>query len=97
MNIGASRSSSRPSSEFDYSGESNVAGSTIVSASLGTQRDFFWGFLLGFFVGFFLLFWIWMPSVSHRQKLGILAGIGAQMFFNLLIRDGADSMGNPPT
>ena len=52
---------------------------SIASVSLGTPRDFVWGFILGFFVGFFLLFWVWMPTVSHRQKLGILAGIGVQL------------------
>ena len=99
LNTGSRSSASGSSTgSRDWGGnESNVVGSTIISSSLGTQRDFVWGFILGFFVGFFLLFWIWMPTVSHRQKLGILAGIGAQMFFNMLIRDGAESLsGGPP-
>ena len=35
------------------------------SASVGTDRDFLWGFMLGFFVGFLMLVWVWMPTVPH--------------------------------
>lgn len=58
----------------------------VGSVAVGTQRDLVWGFILGFFVGFFLLFWIWMPSVTHKQKLGILWGIAAQMVINMWTR-----------
>ncbi|GMH98262.1 hypothetical protein TrVE_jg12717 [Triparma verrucosa] len=86
VNLGRGRAGDQGEVEWQSSDTS-----TIISASLGTERDFIWGFILGFFVGFFLLFWIWMPSVSHRQKLGILAGIGVQMLFNMVVRGGIDS------
>lgn len=54
------------------------------SASVGTDRDFLWGFLLGFFVGFFMLVWVWMPTVPHKQKLGILTGITFQLALGML-------------
>lgn len=56
--------------------------------SAGTEKDFVWGFLLGFFVGFIMLFWVWMPSVPHRQKIGIILGISAQLGINLLRKGG---------
>jgi len=45
----------------------------------GSDRDFLWGFCLGFFVGIIGLVWVWMPTISHKQKLGILAGICFQL------------------
>lgn len=63
----------------------NIAGESIFRASsIGTDRDFMWGFLLGFFVGFLMLVWVWMPSVPHKQKLGILTGISMQLGLSLL-------------
>lgn len=56
-------------------------------ASLGTDRDFMWGFLLGFFVGFCMLVWVWMPTVPHKQKIGILTGISFQLAMNVLRND----------
>tara|TARA_B110000305_G_C19408946_1_gene624332 strand:+ start:595 stop:963 length:369 start_codon:yes stop_codon:yes gene_type:complete len=53
----------------------------------GTQRDFVLGFFLGFVIGFFALFWVWMPYVSHRRKLGILSGIGMQVCLSLISAD----------
>jgi len=53
------------------------------SISVGTDRDFVWGFLLGFFVGFVMLLWVWMPTVPHKQKIGILAGISFQLAMNV--------------
>lgn len=47
---------------------------TLRAAMVGTDRDFCWGFFLGFCVGFFMLLWVWMPTVPHKQKLGILTG-----------------------
>lgn len=57
-------------------------------SSAGTEKDLVWGFLLGFFVGFIMLFWVWMPSVPHRQKIGIILGISAQLGINLLRKSG---------
>jgi hypothetical protein len=51
---------------------------------MGTDRDFLWGFLLGFFVGLFMLVWVWMPTVPHKQKLGILMGISLKVALSLL-------------
>ncbi len=50
----------------------------------GTDKDFVWGFILGFFVGFIMLFWVWMPTVPHKQKIGIISGISFQLALNLL-------------
>ena len=41
---------------------------------VGTDRDFMWGCMLGFCVGKLMLVWVWMPTVPHKQKLGILTG-----------------------
>jgi DUF2407 C-terminal domain/DUF2407 ubiquitin-like domain len=54
------------------------------ATTVGTDRDFLWGFLLGFFVGFLMLVWVWMPTVPHKQKLGILTGISFQLAMNFL-------------
>merc|ERR1712051_86951 len=51
---------------------------------VGTDKDFVWGFILGFFVGFIMLFWVWMPTVPHKQKIGIISGISFQLALNLL-------------
>jgi hypothetical protein len=59
-------------------------GSTGMSASVGTDRDFLWGFMLGLFVGFLMLVWVWMPTVPHKQKLGILTGISCQLALGML-------------
>lgn len=56
------------------------AAATARSSSLvGSDRDFVWGFILGFFVGFIMLFWVWMPTVPHKQKLGLLTGMCLHM------------------
>ncbi|CAB9500234.1 DUF2407 ubiquitin-like domain [Seminavis robusta] len=54
------------------------------ATTVGTDRDFLWGFLLGFFVGFLMLVWVWMPTVPHKQKLGILTGISFQLAMNFM-------------
>jgi DUF2407 C-terminal domain len=54
------------------------------SAVVGTDRDFCWGFLLGFFVGFFMLLWVFMPTVPHKQKLGILTGYSFHLALGML-------------
>lgn len=70
---------------FLSSSETDSLLSTVRATDLvGTDRDFVWGFILGFFVGFIMLFWVWMPTVPHKQKLGILTGISFQLGLNLL-------------
>lgn len=59
-----------------------------ISAQIGTDRDFVWGFLLGFLVGLLMLVWVWLPSVPHKQKLGILTGICFQLAFSMLRTSG---------
>jgi hypothetical protein len=61
-------------------------------ASLGTDRDFMWGFLLGFFVGFVMLVWVWMPTVPHKQKIGILTGISFQLAMNVMRQENEDDI-----
>ena len=56
--------------------------------SAGTDKDFLWGFILGFFVGFIMLFWVWMPTVPHKQKIGIISGVICQLGLNLLRKSG---------
>lgn len=64
---------------------STIAASRINSpTAIGSDKDFLWGFFLGFFVGFVMLFWVWMPTVPHKQKLGILTGISFQMALGML-------------
>ena len=45
----------------------------------GTDRDFLFGFLMGFFVGPICMLWVWMPTVSNKQKIGILSGISFKL------------------
>ena len=58
---------------------------TLFSGSLVFPR------VLGFFVGFLMLVWVWMPTVPHKQKLGILAGISFQLAMNFL-KENADEV-----
>jgi len=55
--------------------------------SAGTEKDFVWGFILGFFVGFIMLFWVWMPTVTHKQKVGIILGICFQLGMSLMLKN----------
>ena len=55
--------------------------------SAGTEKDFVWGFILGFFVGFIMLFWVWMPTVMHKQKVGIILGICFQLGMSLMLKN----------
>ena len=57
---------------------------------IGTDRDFMWGFMLGFFVGFFMIVWIWLPTVPHKQKLGIMTGISFQLALNVFQQEEED-------
>ena len=68
-----------------------------LSAAVGTDRDFIWGFLLGFLVGLLMLVWVWMPSVPHKQKLGILTGISFQLALSMLrTSNGVDDANRNP-
>lgn len=59
-------------------------GFRVPARTMGTQRDFYWGFLLGFFVGFGMLIWVWVPSIPHKQKLGIMTGITMALALEIL-------------
>lgn len=59
----------------------------MYSGPLGNDRDFYMGFALGFFVGFMMMLWVWMPTVKHRTKVGILTGICFHMGMSILNRD----------
>jgi len=41
----------------------------------GTNVDLFFGMLMGFLLGVIMLLWLWEPSLSRRQKIGILASV----------------------
>ena len=62
--------------------------------SAGTDKDFVWGFILGFFVGFIMLFWVWMPTVPHKQNIGIISGISFQLGLGLLKKGGEGGPGH---
>ena len=52
--------------------------------SLGSDRDFIYGFLFGSMVGSCMLLWIWIPTVSYKQKLGILFGYALHITMNMI-------------
>ena len=52
--------------------------------TMGSQRDFYWGFMLGFFIGFGMLIWVWVPSIPHKQKMGIMTGITMALALEIL-------------
>jgi hypothetical protein len=68
----------------------NPAAFRTTTTTLGSDRDFMWGFLLGFFVGFVMLIWVWMPTIPHKQKLGILTGISFQLALNVVQEEQED-------
>lgn len=59
-------------------------GLRVPARTMGTHRDFYWGFMLGFFVGFGMLIWVWVPSIPHKQKLGIMTGITMALALEIL-------------
>jgi hypothetical protein len=63
---------------------SQMGGSAI--GALGTNRDFVWGFVLGYSFGFMTLFFIWLPTVPHKQRVGILSGFCFQLIQNILAK-----------
>ena len=64
---------------FSMTGAGGVYGG---GSELGSWRDFLYGVLMGFALGFMMVFCIWDRNVSHRQKLGILAGIMMQVMLS---------------
>ena len=62
------------------------SGTSMIGA-LGTNRDFAWGFVLGFSFGFMTMFILWLPTVSHKQRVGILSGFCFHMMLKILERE----------
>lgn len=85
-----------PASEFRQNLNQNTllrfstSTGNVRATSLGSDRDFMWGFMLGFFVGFVMLIWVWMPTIPHKQKLGILTGISFQIALNVVQEENQD-------
>lgn len=69
-------------------GQDDLLAPSRGSTNIGSDRDFIWGFTLGFFVGFMMMFFVWMPTVPHKQKLGILTGISLKLALSMLQRAG---------
>jgi hypothetical protein len=59
-------------------------GMTMPASSLGSDRDFIYGFIFGSMVGSGMLLWIWIPNVSYKQKLGILFGYALHLTMNMI-------------
>ena len=57
--------------------------SSIIGA-LGTNRDLVWGIVLGYSFGFMTMFIIWLPTVPHKQRVGILCGFCFHMMIRIL-------------
>lgn len=91
-----------PASEFRFNlnqsgpifARGGMDSGVVTRTAIGTDRDFLWGFLLGFFVGFLMLVWVWMPTVPHKQKLGILTGISVQLALSLFQTNGEGDNGS---
>lgn len=64
----------------DFRGQT---GSSVIGA-LGTNRDLVWGFVLGYSFGFMTMFIIWLPTVPHKQRVGILSGFCFHMCQRIL-------------
>ena len=60
-------------------------GSSIIGA-LGTNRDLVWGFVFGYSFGFMTMFFLWLPTVPHKQRVGILSGFCFHMMMRILER-----------
>jgi hypothetical protein len=63
----------------------NQTGGSVIG-SMGTNRDFTWGFVLGYSFGFMTMFIIWLPTVPHKQRVGILSGFCCHMMLRILER-----------
>ncbi len=66
--------------DFRSGGGSNIIG------ALGTNRDFVWGFVLGYSFGFMTMFIVWLPTVPHKQRVGILCGFCFHMSLRIMER-----------
>lgn len=55
-----------------------------IQSSLGSDRDFVYGFIFGSMVGSGMLLWIWIPTVSYKQKIGILFGYALHITMNMI-------------
>ena len=51
------------------------------------DRQFLVGFILGFLIGMISIVWLWSPSISQRQKLGILCGISFNKMMGVFVPD----------
>lgn len=51
----------------------------------GSLRDFIYGFIMGFIFGFMMIFCVWDRNVTHKQKIGLLAGILVNMIYSILL------------
>ena len=70
-----------------HNGGSNSPGSGnhhAMPTSLGSDRDFLYGVIFGSMVGSGMLLWIWIPTVSYKQKLGILLGYALHITMNMI-------------
>lgn len=52
---------------------------SVTEFDFSSLREFLFGFLMGSTLGFMMIFCVWDRNVTHKQKLGIIAGIMVQM------------------
>jgi hypothetical protein len=69
------------------SGSGGAGSTAMMRGHPGSDRDFLWGFCLGFFVGVISLVWVWMPTIPHKKRLGILTGICFQIILKTSNKD----------
>jgi len=55
--------------------------------SLGTDRDLIWGFVLGYTFGFMTMLFLWLPTVPHKQRVGILSGLCFHMAMSVFAKE----------
>lgn len=79
LNLNANSTLRQLASSLHNSANAATTARAMGGRRIGTDRDFLWGFMLGFFVGFAMMVWVWMPTIPHKQKLGILTGITFQI------------------
>ena len=73
--------SANTTSNLGGGGSHNVM---TIPVSLGSDRDFVYGVIFGSMVGSCMLLWIWIPTVSYKQKLGILFGYALHITMNMI-------------
>ena len=64
--------------------DDNTTNRTTDRTPLGTEHDFIRGFILGYLFGVLMTFYLWIPAVPQRQKLGIMTGLLVQVGFSVL-------------